>query len=145
MKLKFTAALFALMSLPTAAQDGAPQIHQGPAYQYEGKWMATLQSAAGTPIDTVASCASPIVLIADGPQSLRRADGVAIEVSQVDRTTLSWREDGRMTVVTPSMDGNFIALTHFDAAGRLDHGRIVNYLRCGTAGATAAQQVCVAE
>jgi hypothetical protein len=124
----------------------AQQAPLGPAYQYEGKWMATVQtSATATPITTVATCANPIILEARDGTTLRRADGAVISILPVDASTFAWSENGRATIVTPASEGNFIALTHVDDSGRLDRGRIVSYLRCGTAGQTAATQICVAD
>jgi hypothetical protein len=127
---------------PASAQGVAPQ---GPAYQYEGKWMAQVQTASGTLIETAANCADPITLVADSAGTLRRTDGVGIRITPVDGSTYVWEENGRSTVVIPERNGSFMALTHYDTNGRLDPGRVVFYLRCGTAGATAATQICVAE
>lgn len=144
--LSAVAAFLGLCAVPAAAQtvqeDGVVT-YSGPAYQYEGKWSARLQSKAGTPIETIASCAKPIVLIAEDANTLRRSDGGTIAVYVIDDNTLSWSENGQITWVTPSSHGNFIALTARDGQGQLDPSSIVSWLRCGTAGATAAEQVCV--
>lgn len=132
-------------ALAQSTPDIGPTLYSGPAYQYEGKWAAQLQTGAtGTLIETVASCADPVVLVARDAGTLVRSDGGLISVMQVDTDTVAWGEDGHSVIVTPSRDGNFIALTPRNSSGALDHGRIVSYLRCGTAGQTAADQVCVA-
>jgi hypothetical protein len=127
-----------------SAQEGTP-VPQGPAYQYEGKWMAQVQTASGTLIETVASCAAPIVLTADNAGTLRRADGMRITVSPVDGSTLLWQEGDRVSRVIPESHGSFMALAAYDEAGRPDYSRVIFYMRCGTAGATAASQICVAK
>lgn len=145
----FIVLVATLLAAPLAVAQGTPEnepkLYSGPAFQYEGKWAAQLQTAAtGTLIETVTTCANPLVLVARDGSTLVRSDGGLISVMPVDRDTIGWSEDGHATIVTPSRDGNFIALTPRDATGALDHGRIVSYLRCGTAGQTAADQVCVA-
>lgn len=144
--LSICAAAFGLCAVSAAAQtvqeDGVVT-YSGPAYQYEGKWSARLQSKAGTLIETLASCANPIILTADDGQTLRRSDGGTIAVSAIDDSTLAWSENGEKTWVTPASHGNFIALTARDGQGRLGPSSIVSWMRCGTAGATSAEQVCV--
>ncbi len=126
----------------TVAEDGQ-RVYSGPAYQFEGKWSARLQPRSGTLLETQANCAKPIALVADNGTTLRRADGGTIHVTQVDESTLSWSENGQTTFVTPESHGNFISLTARDGAGLIDPSSVVSYLRCGTIGATAAEQVCV--
>lgn len=131
---------------PAQAQEVAVAeqgIYSGPAYQFEGKWSARLQSRSGTLIETLANCTDPIILVADDGTTLRRADGATILVTPVDEGTLKWSENGSATFVTPESHGNFIGLTAHNRAGLLDPSSVVSYLRCGTIGATAAEQVCV--
>ena len=104
-------AALAAIAFTASAQEAAPLPH-GPAYQYEGKWMAQVQTATGTLIETVANCASPITLIADSAGSLRRSDGERIRIVPLDGSTYVWEEDGRSTVVIPERDGSFMALSH---------------------------------
>lgn len=124
------------------AEDGQT-VYSGPAYQFEGKWSARLQSRSGTLLETLANCADPIILVADNGTTLRRVDGGTISVASVDESTLKWSENGGSTFVTPESHGNFIGLTARNRAGLLDPSSVVSYLRCGTIGATAAEQVCV--
>lgn len=126
----------------TVAEDGTT-VYSGPAYQFEGKWSARLQSGSGTLLETLANCASPIILVADDATTLRRGDGGTITVTPIDENTLQWSENGVVTFVTPESHGNFIALTARNRSGLLDPSSVVSHLRCGTIGATAAEQVCV--
>ncbi len=134
----------AAFCLAASAQDSAP-MPQGPAYQYEGKWMARVQTPTGTLIETAATCVNPITLVAEDAGTLRRSDGARIRITPVDGSTLTWEEEGRVSKVIPENHGSFMALATYDASGRADYGRVIFYMRCGTAGATAAQQVCIAE
>lgn len=149
-KLKRALSILAIAALScvgsaqaqAVAEDGQP-VYSGPAYQFEGKWSARLQSRSGTLIDTLANCSQPIILVADNSTTLRRSDGGTILVTPVDENTLSWSENGQTTIVTPESHGNFVSLTARNRVGLLDPSSVVSYLRCGTVGATAAEQVCV--
>lgn len=119
----------------------------GPAYQYEGKWMVTRQSGTtGAALETLASCANPVVLTADSATRLNVKGGGKIDVIPVDTQTFAWNENGRTRMATESTQGNFLTLEETSVYGRNEGGQqILSYMRCGTAGATAAQQMCIAE
>jgi hypothetical protein len=118
----------------------------GPAYQFEGKWKAILQNAGtGTEIETIANCVSPIVLTARDASTLVREDGKLITLAVIDKSTIAWMENNSTTIVTPEREGNFMAMIPVGATNRLQAGRVISYLRCGTAGETASSQICVAK
>lgn len=124
----------------------------GPAYQYEGKWMVKRQSGTGgAALETIASCANPVIITASNATTLNIQDQQgrntrSVQVIPVDTQTYAWSENGRARMVTEATRGNFIALEETSVYGRNEGGQqIISYLRCGTAGASAAEQLCIAE
>ncbi len=135
-----------------AAREGETKARfSGPAYQYEGKWMVTRQSGpSGAALETLASCANPVIITASNATTLNIQDQQgrtrSVQVIPVDTQTYAWSENGRTRMVTESTRGNFIALEETSVYGRNEGGQqIISYMRCGTAGASAAEQLCIAE
>jgi outer membrane protein OmpA-like peptidoglycan-associated protein len=119
----------------------------GLAYQYEGEWQAVLQEgASGRQIQVLNSCSTPVVITARGDRLLQVSRGGAtsvVQVSDIDAHTNMWMNEGRTEIVTKASDGNFAQM---ETVERRNGGqaRVISYLRCGSAGATANSQMCVA-
>ena len=135
-----------------AAKEGEIKARfSGPAYQYEGKWMVTRQSGpSGAALETIASCANPVIITASNSATLNIQDQQgrtrSVQVIPVDTQTYAWSENGRARMVTEATRGNFVALEETSVYGRNEGGQqIMSYMRCGTAGASAAEQLCIAQ